>query len=108
MLINPAPNATGVSRTIGTVTFQVNLSAGTVEGTVASVSLVPASGSAISTTQITAQGTPSPVNGITVFNAGFGATLAANTTYAVSVSGREPDGCNDPYTSPAGSFTTGS
>ena len=106
MLINPAPNATGVSRAIGTITFQVDT--GAVQTTATMLSLVPTIGSVIGTTQITVRGTPSPVNGITVFNASLGATLAANTTYAVSVSGRQADGCNDPYSSPAGSFTTGS
>jgi hypothetical protein len=108
MLINPAPNATGVSRAIGTITFQVDTGSGAVQTTATMLSLVPTIGSVIGTTQITVRGTPSPVNGITVFNASLGATLAANTTYAVSVSGRQADGCNDPYSSPAGSFTTGS
>jgi hypothetical protein len=109
MLISPASSATGVSRTIGTVTFRIYTNTGSgIEATVSAVSLAPTSGGAISATQITAQGTPSPVNGITIFNASFGGTLAANTTYSVSVSGFEPDSCNDPFTSPAGSFTTGS
>lgn len=108
MLISPAPNATGVSRTVGTVTFQIftNQGSGAVAATVTTVSLIPTIGTVLGATSFTAEGTPSP-QGETVFSAAFG-TLSANTMYSVSIGGHDPSSCYTPYSTSAGSFTTGS
>lgn len=109
-LISPATGATGVSTSPGTVTFQIdtNTGSGAVGATVSAVSLIPApSGTSIPAAQVAAQGTPSP-SGSTIFSATFSATLAPSTTYGVSISGVQPEMCGGPYTTSAGSFTTGS
>jgi hypothetical protein len=109
-LISPIPSASDVSTSVGAVQFSIFTSdgSGANDATVTAVALVPSpSGASIPATQVTAQGTPSP-SGSTVFNATFSATLAPNTTYNVSISGVQPISCNNPYTSSAGTFTTGS
>lgn len=101
-LVSPRNGASGVPKSTDTVTFQVQNASAT------SVSLTSTTETALTSSQVVAQGPPSPT-GDSTYLASFTGQLAANTTYSVLVSGQQTFGsCPQNYTSPAGSFTTGS
>jgi len=102
-LIDPAPEATGVLRKIGTIGFEV-MSGGT---TATRVGLKPEAGRTIYASGITVIGRPGP-NGQVSYSAAFPDVLASRTTYHVFVSGIQTfSGCGTRYRSPSSFFKTG-
>ncbi|HEY4442202.1 MAG TPA: hypothetical protein VGN14_17210 [Candidatus Elarobacter sp.] len=94
-LISPAPNATNVPKTVGTITFSVG-NAGLIGGTLTLINTA-------NQTSITA----GPVTGTAANASATIPVLQPNTTYNASVSNTIPgDACN-PRTAVLGSFTTG-
>lgn len=104
ILVYPAPDATNVPRKIARVRFEI-MSGGT---TASRIVLKPASGGSFATRAVAPRGTPGP-GGQQNYEAAVSGLLAFRMTYHVEVSGVQTfGGCGSKYSSPSGSFKTGS